>query len=440
MPPDYPLQVYVFNVGQGDHLLIKLPDGSYGIIDTYYDRKYNPHNEPPGLTYLKKQKAAGEKIRLRFFHLSHFHKDHLKGLKQWTDWIQTNNIQLDYLLLPGTGGTKDFTSMFLSILADSAVMDSVLTTSPELFHTMETFHRNYGASPLHALDGFKKSLKKIALDNKKKKKKPKNKECITTYLNAINRVFLYYNIPVPLKTFCIVPLSDAIIDFAEQGRKNIIKSFFEKKKLKGDRNKNDISTVLLMRYGDQVLTFGGDAEIYNLEKSIDSLTPVIKEAIGGDFKSHFIKLFHHGGSQSSSPKIWEAFLADNSQIHIAISAGINKKYNHPHASTITDIKKQAKKVNSEAHIYATNRDHLKKRGNIKLTPVTDSRVIFNGPSSKKTKKNTKKSSFLDNVPIKQSAKTKARNRANSTINHFLGYCFEFGKSVGDVRVVELRIG
>jgi Predicted hydrolase (metallo-beta-lactamase superfamily) len=446
-PPDYPLQVFVFNVGQGDHLLIQLPNGSYGIIDTHYDLKTNPHNEPPGLTFLKKQKAAGEKIRLRFFHLSHFHQDHLKGLKQWIDWIQINDIQLDYLLLPGTSDSKGFIDMVLESLSDAQFMTSFWANRMDLYHKMETFRKNYSTSSLHALDGFKKCLNKAVLSNKKRKKEKKEDETEIIYLNAINRIYLFHDyddIPPPLSIYCIAPLPNFIQDFGSDKEETISSIFGEKGQIKDDTNQNDISTVLLLRYGYQALTFGGDAEIKSLVASIDHIEKhkTLKKNIGGGFKSHFIKVFHHGGSQSSTPKIWKAFLAENSQVHLAISAGINKKYNHPHKKTIDDAKKVASEINSSINIYATNRDYLtsQDRVDIPLTTVTESRKLFNPPSNHKRKEGEQRLSKIDPLLMNDSDKTKARNQHISTENRFLGYCFEFEKSSKEVKVVELTMG
>ena len=49
------LKLFLFNVGQGDHMLIELPNGEFGIIDFYYQTNMN-QNCVPALVYLKKLK------------------------------------------------------------------------------------------------------------------------------------------------------------------------------------------------------------------------------------------------------------------------------------------------------------------------------------------------------------------------------------------------
>jgi hypothetical protein len=60
------LTVYVFNVGQGDHLLLKLPNGTYGLIDFHYDKGINVVEEPPALTFLKQQHKPETPVVLSF--------------------------------------------------------------------------------------------------------------------------------------------------------------------------------------------------------------------------------------------------------------------------------------------------------------------------------------------------------------------------------------
>ena len=56
----------MFNVGQGDNLLLKLPNGKFGIIDFFFSEKsYLNQREPPALTFLKKiQKWFDEKLEV----------------------------------------------------------------------------------------------------------------------------------------------------------------------------------------------------------------------------------------------------------------------------------------------------------------------------------------------------------------------------------------
>jgi hypothetical protein len=99
------LTVYVFNVGQGDHLLIEFPNGEYGIID-FYHQSLPPLNlySPPALSFLKQRHAArpSKPIRLRFVHLTHPDLDHTKGVIEFLEWVVTEDIKLhEFWMFPG---------------------------------------------------------------------------------------------------------------------------------------------------------------------------------------------------------------------------------------------------------------------------------------------------------------------------------------------------
>ena len=68
-----PIQKYVFDVGQGDHVLLELPDRSFGIIEAHYYPGNTPVGVPPGLHFLEQQRKRGLQIKLSFLHITHYH-------------------------------------------------------------------------------------------------------------------------------------------------------------------------------------------------------------------------------------------------------------------------------------------------------------------------------------------------------------------------------
>lgn len=93
------LTVIVFNVGQGQSILIVLPpDGDskgkrrYGMIDCYYEKL--EHDEPPVLTYLKKNKAT----HLEFVILTHPDRDHFFGLSKVLTYFSSGGRSLNLFI------------------------------------------------------------------------------------------------------------------------------------------------------------------------------------------------------------------------------------------------------------------------------------------------------------------------------------------------------
>jgi hypothetical protein len=90
------LEIFLFNVGQGDHILLKFPGLEYGIIDFFYDSSIE-NVEPPCLSYFKQlkntlQESDFEKVTISFFCISHTDKDHVKGISETIEWFHNNKV------------------------------------------------------------------------------------------------------------------------------------------------------------------------------------------------------------------------------------------------------------------------------------------------------------------------------------------------------------
>ncbi|CAN0447906.1 unnamed protein product, partial [Ectocarpus fasciculatus] len=109
------LHILVFNVGQGDHILIKFPDSSYGIIDFHFAGKRKGQYsqlEPPVLRYFRKLREELDydlsSISIRFVHLSHTHLDHIKGCTQTLEFFRASKIRIEKFLLPATDTAESY--------------------------------------------------------------------------------------------------------------------------------------------------------------------------------------------------------------------------------------------------------------------------------------------------------------------------------------------
>lgn len=67
------LEIYFFNVGHGDSIIIKFPNGAWGVIDCH--RNYEKRN-PNVLKFLKEHLINN----LSFICVTHPHSDHIRGL------------------------------------------------------------------------------------------------------------------------------------------------------------------------------------------------------------------------------------------------------------------------------------------------------------------------------------------------------------------------
>src|SRR5947209_4288791 len=95
------LKVYLFNVGQGDHILLELPNGKYGIIDFYFEAAVGLR-EPPALTYLEsvRRRNPEKPITISFICISHADYDHIKGVDTFLRAVAENGIDVENFWLP----------------------------------------------------------------------------------------------------------------------------------------------------------------------------------------------------------------------------------------------------------------------------------------------------------------------------------------------------
>ena len=108
--PSNRLKVYLFNVGQGDHILLELPNGEYGIIDFYFEGAVGL-KEPPALTYLEnvKRQNPRKQITVAFICISHPDFDHVKGADTFLHWARDNNVTIENFWLPAG---KEFADIY----------------------------------------------------------------------------------------------------------------------------------------------------------------------------------------------------------------------------------------------------------------------------------------------------------------------------------------
>lgn len=430
-------QVFLFNVGQGDHILIRLPDGSFGVIDFYYNSKVNLLGEPPGLTYLKNYLTTNGKVRIKFLHISHYHQDHSKGLSQWLRWMTENDIPLDHLWLPGTASPQQFLNYLMRLFTDDDSFSKFITKESDLANEAVRYREKYAKSPLHALDQF--------LEKMNYKKADFNLE----YLTGLRKLYPYpENQEHSFFVHVLTPSSNRAMKYIEDQPINIIRKILKKKEV--GTGQNDISVVLLIKIGHFNLVFGGDAEYDSLQECINSFSRAVKSD-WGITPSHFVKLFHHGSCycysssndvekiKADSKMILEAFLSDQiPNIFLAISAGENRRYNHPSPQTIDAFQEFCLEKNINHQFFSTNLEYLTAQDRSAGISDVDEKLVlkwYNGGSKKRKKESSGK--LLDNTPF---PKNQNESKANELLNkgtNFLGYHFDFDMDTSHIAVKKM---
>lgn len=324
--PGRDLKVHLFNVGQGDHILIELPNGEFGIIDFYYE---SPLGEPPALTYLAHlARARRQKPVISFICISHPDKDHTLGVDHLLAWASNPKQRVtvkNFWSFPG----HDFTE--------------VLELYEEAYKKSKQDEKTF-----HNAKSINKRLSSIRDFIKAREGKGEGK-CRVEYIQEIRRIDK--RIGGHVEVISLAPLGRHVQRFNRETLVDLFKLLLEGRK-KGRAQKNTVSSILKMVFGKHVLIFGGDTGGKVWLEVLDRLAESGNADDLGPCRGNFIKISHHGSKYSSSEVLWDTLL-DTKKSYVGISAG-RGRYKHPHRETIGDIRRVTGSNGREAELVATN--------------------------------------------------------------------------------------
>ena len=347
------LNVYVFNIGAGDHLLLEFPDGTLGIIDSFFQTSHLNLKEVPGLTYLKSLVAGKKKandaspVVISFLCISHADLDHLTGLDMMLDFIEypKNNITVENLWLFGGIDLDEYTSEVMRLLTQP-LKKLTGDAKEELLCNVKNYKRR--------LDRLK-----IFRNNWRQMHEPERSERYFDDCKAID----VYGTARGFHAWCIGPLAKMARTYLEDGYQSFIRSTFERVQdlqnkpeqpftfeYKGALNRNCISSILCIVYGNYNLMFGGDATKEIWESSLKDLKQTGKHHL---LQPDFLKASHHGSKSSSSPEIWDILLSNSkTNLFVGISAG--KRHSHPNDEVFKEISESCCRHSTNATVVRTN--------------------------------------------------------------------------------------
>ncbi len=320
------MRVHLFNVGQGDHILIELPNGEFGIIDFYYE---SPMGEPPALTYLAHlARTRQQPPVISFICVSHPDKDHTLGIDKLLDWASDRKSKIDvknFWSFPG----HDFTEL--------------LALYEEAYRKADKADKAY-----HNAKSINKRLSSIRDFIKANEGKGKGK-CAVRYIQEIRRISK--KIGGEVEVISLAPLGEDVQKFNRQTLEDLFRRLLEGRK-KGSAQKNAVSSILKMVFGKHALIFGGDTGGKVWLKVLDRLAESGNMDDLGPCRGNFIKVSHHGSKYSSSEDLWSTLL-DTKKSYVGISAG-RGRYKHPDRETINDIRRVGARSGRAVELVSTN--------------------------------------------------------------------------------------
>lgn len=337
------LEVFLFNVGQGDHILLRFPSGEYGIIDFHYAGN-ETIVEPPSLSYFKMLKnklteEEFEKITIAFFCVSHTDKDHVKGIVETIEWFDEKGVFIRDFWLGAAHDEAQLTGYLKeripAVIKQAGLLEQIdLNKSSELLsNETETFFDRFEDWRLKKFKSPRYASEELGTGE---------------YLAEIREVGLSVK---NCRAVNVGPMIHHLKDFITRLDIDLVRKILGVKTA-DEADKNLMSHILRIRFGKTNLLFGGDThrDIWEecLRKYNRSSTPY--PDIHGPLDSHFIKVSHHGSANSSSQDIWQDCIPKENKVFMGISAGQNQSYKHPSNQTIADIRN----VRSDANILVTN--------------------------------------------------------------------------------------
>ena len=325
MAPHSPkdLTVYVFNVGQGDHLLIELPNGEYGIIDFYHD-SCPPLNllKSPALYFLERRRLAAPSrpIKIRFIHLTHPDLDHTKGVIEFLDWVIEHKIKLrEFWSFPGFD-FKGLVGQFKEALASlDKPNEELMQRAQEINNRLERLHELIRKSGCR---------EKVVLG--------------VCQMAAIGK---------DTKVVAVGPLGTHVDYTNRKVLRQLFSLILEGKASRTSYN-NRMSSVMMIKYKRHSLLFGGDTGNAIWDQCLEFYRDSKQNEPHGECHGNFIKVSHHGSKNSSSSKLWRSLLQDDTRL--VISAGRTKKPKHPDAKTLKEIVRAGRKFSIPPNIVSTN--------------------------------------------------------------------------------------
>jgi beta-lactamase superfamily II metal-dependent hydrolase len=271
------LGIHIFNVGQGDSILVEFPDGVWGVVDC---KNGSPTGMPSALEFLLEKGVTN----LAFVCLSHPHADHYSGIIPILEHFADNVGKLWMFRL-----------------------DSIH------WCTFLTVKRNAATTPARRsrFDQLREIFRHYA---------DKLKEDRVELLDANVRLPSIGGVEID----CLAPRPRELGAY----QSSLARWAVRPTEYKADENQ--LSVVLRLKYGQSTVILGADART---ESWIDIERERARR--GEAIVANLVKVSHHGSKEGYFHPAW-ASMSRPRITHGAISSG--SKYGHPDRGVITALR------------------------------------------------------------------------------------------------------
>lgn len=291
------LEVHILGAGKGESIVIKLPNGLWGVVDCYASSTSDPKSNPT-IAFLK---SRGIK-QLEFLCLTHPHDDHFFGMTMLIDEFRPREFWRAGCL------------------------------SPEHVKLLARYYRIAGISG--GVNAFTKSSKELVGVYAKIREKAKAGEIKVKRAQSLMTLY-----PEPaamtgdFQIDCIAP-SGTQVERYEGAVWSCIGQNNETVEALMRSQHNNISLVLRLVYGKTRVLLGGDLEKQGWEE-------VVREYGADNLAAHAIKVSHHGSPNGYCDELWHHFASKGKPVAVIAPSRSHKL---PKAKALQDIRNYAEQV------------------------------------------------------------------------------------------------
>lgn len=301
------LEVHILGGGQGESVVIKMPDGRWGVVDCFTTSPATPDRNPAAL-FLR---ARGVD-RLQFVCLTHPHQDHYLGMMALINEFNPREFWR----------FGSLSHEHIRNLIHYHEARAIVTGRSEFSRSAEELLSLFGKS-LEAVEA--KTMDVEFATARKTLYPPSIEEPKTFHIHSLsptgNQTTLYEAAIVR----CVKP----------DGRigEKLSKS-----------HHNNISVVLKITYGRSVVFLGGDLEKQGWEELLSRYPDHMLKATA-------IKVSHHGSPNGYCDKLWERFCGDNGPIAVVTPSNQHKL---PQKCAVSHITQHASAIYSTCKPWYAN--------------------------------------------------------------------------------------
>lgn len=293
------LEMHVIGAGQGESIVLKLPDGSWGVVDCYASKLDEPA-ENKAYEFLSAQGVR----ELEFVCLTHPHEDHFRGMSRLLD-----EFHVRYFWRPSA-----MSGQRLKWLLKHSCLDAKRSGADKAVEDANELERIFT----------------IVRDSRRSRSFP----LIPKHADIGAQL---YPVPVDLdadlQIWSIAPSARCTDRYEDSLQKCFDSDGRLKDRLPYSRH-NEISMALLVEFRNTRIVLGGDVEK-------NGWTDSVQEFGLDKLSSHAVKVSHHGSATGYCDDLWRGFSKDGEPIAVLTSF---RRHRLPRREGLEHIREFAAKI------------------------------------------------------------------------------------------------